>query len=115
MPITNIVDYRMNRYNVNCSVIFEDSSYSNRCQDATQFEEKDVLMYLGIRETDIKSAIGYINQEYPCDAITMFLYDPGTNYHDYLTIFQDDDKRYYLVEKKISTEIRLQTGILNLL
>ena len=101
MPICNIVDDRSNKYNVVCSVIFQHSCHDNRRSEATQFKEKDNILYLGIQETTIVDAIAYIKQDYPDPEITMFLYDPNLNYYNYLTIFQDDDKRYYLVEKKI--------------
>lgn len=100
MPVTNIIDKRSNPHNIACSVMLRDFYLDNYILNATQFEVKDTVMYLGIRETNVKSAIAYVNQEY-CDAeITIFLSDPGTNYYDYLTIFQDDDGKYYLVEKK---------------
>lgn len=103
MPIVNIVDERTNKHNVVCSVIFEDAWHDNHIPGATKFPQSDEgIMYLGIRETDIKSAIAYINQEYPLVDITMFLSDSGTNYYDYLTIFQDDDGKYYLIEKTSS-------------
>lgn len=100
MPVANIVDKRSNPHDVVCSVMLRDSCCDNIVLGATQFVVKDNTTYLGIRETHVKSAIAYVNQEYPHDEITIFLSDPGTNYYDYLTIFQDDDGKYYLVEKK---------------
>lgn len=95
MPIRNIDDRRSNRYNVKVMVIFIDSSKDNWREGASQFPFRNAINYLRIGETTIADAIGYINQEYPNDDITMRLFDLDVNYHDYSTILREGD-RYVL-------------------
>jgi len=87
MPISNIVDHRKNKYDVNCTVIFEESWHDNSVKDATQFDDSiEEILYLSIRETTVQKAIKYINKNFKVD-VTMFLYDTGFDHHHrYLTI-----------------------------
>lgn len=79
MPIANIVDGRRQcRYNVEVSVCYESSWHDNSIQGSTQFDDADDddhCTYLGVQRTTIELAIRYAAQEWPGQAITMFLYD----------------------------------------
>lgn len=90
MPVSNIIDRRTNKYNVNCLVIFEESWHNNSIEGATQFnDDTEHVLYLCVKSTTIQKAIKYINKNYEHD-ITIFLYDVNDNEHPcYLTI--DDD------------------------
>ena len=91
MPLHNIIDKRSNRYNVNVMCIFEDAWHDN-CKYDKKLPEEDQLMYLGIANTTIASALGFVAQEYPQALVTMYLcdVDPNTNNAiDYKTIMED--------------------------
>jgi hypothetical protein len=81
MPVSNIIDSRTNKYNVNCAVILEESNHDNSIEGATQFEygdSEDEIMYLGIANTTIEEAIYYVNKNIKSQ-VTLYLYDIGLN------------------------------------
>ncbi len=80
MPVSNIIDSRTNKYNVNCSVILEESWHDSSIDGGTRFipgDSDDDIMYIGIANTTIEEAISYVNNIK--SQITMFLYDIGVN------------------------------------
>ena len=84
MPITNIVDKRTNKYNVDVMAIFEDSWHNDSSENTLQFNiTNNGIEYIGIRKTTITRAIKYAEQHISSD-VTLFIYDVGVeNYVDY--------------------------------
>ena len=81
MPVTNIIDNRTNKYDVNIMVIFEDSWHDNTIKGASQFNDSiDDIDYLGIKRTTIASALRYA-QEHISSEVTLYIYDIGCNNH----------------------------------
>ena len=96
MPISNIIDNRSNSHQTNCQAIFEDSWHDHHLNNIIP-KVKDVIQYLSIASVEIKSAIAYINQEYPDDDITMYLYDEQSNHYDHTTINKVDN--HYILSR----------------
>ena len=80
MPVANIIDNRTNHYKVDVSIVYEFSWQDNCINGATQFTEEDYLCKY-IETTTISYAIAFANQNWPENAITLFLHDIG--YEDY--------------------------------
>lgn len=92
MPISNIIDRRSNKYNVNIFAVYEDSCHDNECLDSTQFEEQDVVYVLMIKETTIDNAIQYARQKWHYQPVTLYLYDLGfDDYYNFKSIVLEDN------------------------
>jgi hypothetical protein len=84
MPIANIVDHRTNKYDVEVDCAFEPSWHDSSIKGATKFtkpKSKKEFYIDSLNKTTIEDAINYINNNnrYKDIAITMFLYDAGSN------------------------------------
>jgi len=75
MPVSNIVDYRTNKYNILCDVVIEASCHDNSIAGATHFEWTDEVGYSEALNTDIQTALEHCRKFKEC--VTLFLYDVG--------------------------------------
>ena len=106
MPVFNIVDHRNGPHkSEKVLAIIEDSWHDYVSEDRDIAISKGITMedkvdYIGIRSTSVQDVIQWVNQEYPQNSITLFLYDvdDGQNYTDYQTIIFTNDQRYKLVK-----------------
>lgn len=90
MPVSNIVDKRTNKYDVNCMIVLENSWHDNSIEGATQFDESEEdITCIYIKQTTVQRAIACVNLHYKIH-ITVFLYDVHDDEHfDYQTITDD--------------------------
>lgn len=78
MPVSNVVDHRTNKYNVEVDVVFEPSCHDNSINGATQFKWEEEFLVKELYNTTVEEAIKYINSKYEHQAVTIFVYDYGS-------------------------------------